>query len=494
MHVLSVSAESLMDLAERWYVPLRHQASRIHLPLNNLGEHSDGRNGCQFSERFLQILWNEERFDPDRRTVAGQTLEIVSAGTWNVGGGPDFRDAVLRLDGRIVRGDVEVHRHEGDWFRHGHHRDENYDQVILHAVWEPEHGTGPTGVPVFAIRQHLQRPWRELLEELQTDIYPYARKVPSGECALRWALSDDDAVGTILEVAGLARFEDKTLRLERRAASAGMDQALYEGLFEALGYKLNKHPFRRLAEAVPLRVLKDSPDDCSREALLFGAAGLLPDPSAEPVLPRWRRHVGQLWDRWWQSGGTPLQLTWTRAGLRPFNTPERRLAAGVELLNRVDADPCAWLLRLADDTPDPQELVRALRRSFAFRSDWEHSKDYTTALKRPGQLIGAGRADDIIVNILLPFLCFLGRDRRDQRLVTLAHEALRLVGPLQNNRMLREATHRFFMPPTRAKTIVRSACRQQGLLEIYRSFCMTLSMDCASCPFISSGEVAQQGF
>jgi len=69
-----------------------------------------------------------------------------------------------------------------------------------------------------------------------------------GRCAgaLR-ALSTAD-LDELLRQAALARLERKAGDLEARARQAGWEQALWEGLLRALGYKHNVWPMLRLGE------------------------------------------------------------------------------------------------------------------------------------------------------------------------------------------------------------------------------------------------------
>jgi hypothetical protein len=100
-------------------------------------------------------------------------------------------------------------------------------------------------------------------------------------------------------------------------------------------------------------------------------------------------------------------------------------------------------------------------------------------------LLGQARIRDIVVNVLLPALHAAGLKRQDERLGVLARETYLATPKLQDNRLLKEAAHRFFVPPSRAKSVLRKAAVQQGLLEVYRSFCLALGVDCENCPFIT---------
>ncbi|HKB58238.1 MAG TPA: DUF2851 family protein, partial [Lacunisphaera sp.] len=96
------------------------------------------------AERVVQKIWLRGDFDHCRAVLAdGRKLEIRSAGTWNLLGGPDFRGASLIIAGQSVTGDVEVHFHATDWRAHGHGEDPAYDKVALHVVLFPPGAAEP---------------------------------------------------------------------------------------------------------------------------------------------------------------------------------------------------------------------------------------------------------------------------------------------------------------------------------------------------------------
>ena len=282
----------------------------------------------------------------------------------------------------------------------------------------------------------------------------------------------------------MARFEDKTMRLQRRAAIVGGDQAIYEEFFGALGYKANRDAFRALARAVPLSDLRAAGGEEEREALLFGAAGLLPDPSRTRVLPQWQDRVRRLWDLWWRLDRPATGICWRRGGMRPTNTPERRLAAGILFLERCALAPEDFLLGRARVAHQGRELLRTLGDALDTRSPWEGAVHFGAALRRSARLLGKARVLDISVNVFLPALRARGERDGCDALSDLARDAYLLAPRMQTNRLLTEASHRFFVPPSRARTMLGRAALQQGLIEIYRSFCLALDGDCASCPFV----------
>ena len=74
------------------------------------------------SERALAQLWLTKT-GRRLKTTDGRALRVIYPGRPAPGHGPDFRDALVELDGRRLSGPVELHRTPADWTRHGHHLD-----------------------------------------------------------------------------------------------------------------------------------------------------------------------------------------------------------------------------------------------------------------------------------------------------------------------------------------------------------------------------------
>lgn len=121
---------------------------------------------------------------PDRtglKTQAGEHLIVLDPGSRNDGPGPDIRDAVIALDGRILSGMVEMHVSPQDWFTHGHDRNVAYEDVILHVV--NRKGRGPD-LPTLIVRDVPQVGWCRARRPLTAgelylaaaDRYRYKRK------------------------------------------------------------------------------------------------------------------------------------------------------------------------------------------------------------------------------------------------------------------------------------------------------------------------------
>ena len=87
-------------------------------------------------ERMIQQIWNENSILPQNlKTIDDIHLQILKPGKWNLAEeGPDFKDASISLDGKVIHGDIEIHFEEKDWWAHGHEQDPAYKKVILHVI------------------------------------------------------------------------------------------------------------------------------------------------------------------------------------------------------------------------------------------------------------------------------------------------------------------------------------------------------------------------
>ena len=94
------------------------------------------------SEAQLALLWRRRAARSRAlRTEGGRRVLVLYPGRPGVTAGPDFRNALLLVEGAgLVQGDVELHLRQGDWRAHGHHSDPNYNGVALHAALYPDAG------------------------------------------------------------------------------------------------------------------------------------------------------------------------------------------------------------------------------------------------------------------------------------------------------------------------------------------------------------------
>lgn len=110
-------------------------------------------------EDFLHHVWLYKKFDfTNLQTTNKETLTIIRIGDYLQQAGPDFFNAQIVIDNQKWAGNVEIHVKSSDWYLHHHEQDKNYDNVILHVVWE--HDTeifrkDNSEIPVFEIKKYV---------------------------------------------------------------------------------------------------------------------------------------------------------------------------------------------------------------------------------------------------------------------------------------------------------------------------------------------------
>ena len=246
--------------------------------------------------------------------------------------------------------------------------------------------------------------------------------------------------------------------------------------------------FRRLATELPLEQLRHFETEEDLEAALFGAAGLLPDSTMQTLLPEMEDRAQNLWHRWWTLGAPKIAISWNHASARPLNSPCRRLAAGVKWLRLTEFQPMRWLQKFATMAQSPRLLLDVLYQTDYDLPHWRGCQNFQTAVKPEAALLGHQRIADIIANVFLPALCASNIAGYTEEAASLAKAAFLMMPPMQGNRSLTEAAHRFLTPPSRSKEVLKRASHQQGLLDIYHNFCQNLGHDCSKCPFANIGQ------
>lgn len=474
------------EMVHFWYHVLCNRDAGPQITGISLGEHNSIGYGCQFTERFLQALWNEKMVKSGLKTTDGLDVLIRSPGTWNVAGGPDFRDAVIEIGGERHRGDVEIHRSVSDWHAHGHSGDPAYSHVILHVVWRAGQSDTANLPPTLELAGSVTGDFETFNEKLVLENYPYGRQVAPGYCAKHLQEMDDTWVRALFRTSGLARLTRKAVAMLEAIAASGSAQTLYAGFMRAMGYHKNQKAFQTLAASMPIARLNAARTASRKAALLWGASGLLPDPSSTPVDALLSESTMKLWNDWWKMGEYPIEINWHRDGIRPLNTPERRLAGACRWLMTCDFSPEQHLQKIMNQCSDGKDLWRQLDQSLQISDEWETCMTFGCSLKKPVNLIGASRRNDIVVNVFLPFIYALGLKNRQKEVIHLAENGWLNAPKLQSNRILTEATHRLLFPPSRCKTVLCHACEQQGAMEIYQAMCVSCGCVCGDCEFSSA--------
>jgi hypothetical protein len=439
-------------------------------------------------EGFLYHLWVERPFASSAlRTVDGRTVEIIEKGVRNNDAGPDFLNALVKVDEQLKRGDVEIHPVAGDWYAHGHHRDPKYNRVILHvvtlncpAVFRTVNAAGEL-IPTLNMDDYLEKSAEELEQEMQADSPPLVK-----ECAL--SRQNSTVIRHVIEKAGDVRFSIKSDRYLEGLATQSWDQLFYLSLLEALGYAKNQIPFRRLAEILPVdhiwSLIWNDPGELAllkSEAYLFGAAGLLPSQvcGESLPLPLYINKLEELWlDFPLRQKIVPMKAAaWQFFRLRPANFPSRRVAAAAAFICQFRdigfVDTFAKVMNNSEASA--KALIHELESMFILNGQGFWADHFSFDDERHLQpvefaLLGSERARDIVINIVLPGMFAFARESSDGRLQNTIREIYKKYPRHTPNELTRLMSRQLFGVEQKAK-IVNSARLQQGLIQLSKEIC-----------------------
>jgi len=302
----------------------------------------------QVSERLIQEIWMRGEFDTARmHALSGKLVRIINSGEWNHLDGPDFLSAELEIDGRRVRGDVEIHFQETDWTVHRHHLDPAYDEVVLHVVlFPPAGGCDPVrtcrGYTIETVAL-LDLLWYDLEEYAFNNAFASTPGGAVGEVLEELLSLSLDGRREMLFRYARRRWDQKVHFAGLRIDRLGFEGACHSTTLEVLGYSRNRAPMLAVAECHPIE---------SWATL---------DP--EEVLER---------------GG----FRWRRKGVRPANQPERRLRQYAQFA----IDGRAWVDRL---------------RAWAAQFDFSGRREYPVVVREVRKRIGLSRSRrDLLRHVL----------------------------------------------------------------------------------------------
>lgn len=226
-------------------------------------------------EEFLHYLWKFKKFDPlNLKTFNGEEITIINVGQYLELAGPDFFNAQITIGNQKWAGNVEIHIKSSDWYVHHHERDEVYENVILHVVWE--HDTeifrkNNTEIPVLELKKYVDA---VTITNYQSLISPKSWIF----CEKQLKEIDGFTINNWLERLFFERLERKSKPIFELLVQTKHDweAVLFCLLAKNFGLNTNGEIFSKIAQSIPFSVIrKESFEVENLEALLLGSAGLL---------------------------------------------------------------------------------------------------------------------------------------------------------------------------------------------------------------------------
>jgi len=194
-------------------------------------------------------------------------------------------------------------------------------------------------------------------------------------------------------------------------------------------------------------------------------------------------------------GESPLtRADWAFAGIRPANSPWRRIAPLAGLLARHHEAGLFAAFTAAVEKVALTPCNKGFSKTNANRlSDFfcteaagyfaDHYSPGGKKLSRPQQLIGAARSREIVVNIGIPVGLLFARSSDSLALEAALNWLLSSGQRASDNRLMRFMRHYIFGDNADMLKAITSDKHTQGLIQVYQDYCTQNENNCLGCPF-----------
>lgn len=399
-------------------------------------------------EKLLQFIWQFGYYNnSDLTTTEGDKLSIVFPGTPNKNGGPDFTAAKLKIGDATFFGNVELHLKTSDWEKHHHQTDAQYNNVILHVVFQ--HDKKLThAIPVFELEPRIST---LLLERynflLNADSFVPCYASIASVANLTWVSWKER-----LLVERLTRKSAQVLSLLTESNNH-WEETLWWLLARNFGIKVNADAFEAMAKSIPLNVLAKHQSSIHQlEALLFGQAGLLNAEFEEEYPKLLQREYSYLQKK---LSLTPVFISLQFLRMRPVNFPTVRLAQLAAFIHSS--------VHLFSKLLESKEVaeVKALFE-VTVNDYWHYHYTFQQASPFKKKTLGEDAIDNIIINTVVPVLFAYGLRQKEERHKNKALRWLEEVEGEENS-----ITKGFAALGVKSRTAYDS----QALIELRNEYC-----------------------
>ncbi len=404
-------------------------------------------------EDFIHFLWKYRLFNTSQLyTTRDLAVEILNTGTANMDAGPDFSAARIKIDDTLWVGNVEIHINSSDWYKHGHHNDDAYNNIILHVVMNHDKEiTDKAGndLPVVELRNFFD----------MALFYKYKQIISSKAwiaCENYIEQTDNFIVVNWLNRLLVERLENKSNEIHQffKYFENDWDQTFYYFLARNFGFKVNASPFALLAQNTPFRILARHRDDLTQlEAILFGQAGLLEQDFADAYPTLLKREYTFLRHKY---NLKPMESAlWKFAKLRPSNFPTLRIAQFARLIHQSN-----HLFSKITDNGSIDDLASLFIAQCS--PYWSNHYRFDKASAPKPKNLGTSAIENIMINTLVPLKFVYGSETLQP---TIRDQAINLITelPAEQNNIIRK-WHQVGLKP-------QNAGESQALIELKKYYC-----------------------
>ena len=413
------------------------------------------------NEDFLHFIWKFQLFNfLELKGTVGQAIRIKKSGLHNLNAGPDFLNAQVYIDDMLWCGHVEIHVKSSDWYAHNHHKDANYDTVVLHVVYsddKPLVRSDGQVIPTLVLKDKIPDKYLNRYDAL----YHSIANIP---CAYALPTLSEEFWEAYADRLIVERLEDKMASIHTLFVEANSDyqETFYQLLAYALGLKINALQMLDLAKSCPLKLLKKKSDKREVvEALLYGQAGLLARKFKDQEVLNWQKHH-QFYQKKYLL--EPINANnWKFFRLRPASFPTLRISLLADFVVQ-EKDVFEQIINFVS--------VNNVRACFNLKGSnyWNYHYVFDKKVARHNCSIGKSTFDILLINAVLPFAFFYARKKGDEEKMQRILNAYRDI-KAEDNRVIKMYKE--------SKVPVKTALMSQALIHLNRHYC--IERKCLNC-------------
>jgi hypothetical protein len=353
------------------------------------------------NEKLFQYIWQFRHFNlSELTTVENEPLQIIHPGTLNTNQGPDFLNAKIKIGNTIWAGSIELHLRSSDWKNHKHSGDKNYNNVILHVVWQDNIGL-QLPFPTLELQSKISKLLLAKYDELMnTNAFIACQNNIHKIEPFIWNAWKDRLLAE--------RLEDKAQRIFEyiQINHNHWEETFWWLLARNFGIKVNSDAFEKIAQSLPINILAKHKNQIHQtEALLFGQAGLLETDFKEA-------YPSMLQKEYWFCKSkyqlTPIQIPLHFLRMRPSNFPTVRLAQLAMLIH--NSSHLFGQIRDSNSLKDVKALLNVTAND---HWHYHYTLDEASAFKEKN--IGTQMINNILINTIVPVLFAYGQYHKEQQ-------------------------------------------------------------------------------
>lgn len=401
-------------------------------------------------EDVLQHIWRFGLFrQQGLKTHDGRALHIQKRGLWNSNSGPDFSNALIDIDGITWAGNVELHVRSSDWDLHKHSKDDAYKNVILHVVLEHNTKLHPAEIPILELKGLIHESFLANFEQLMHS----GEKIPCGNSIKG---IQEEKLNWWLERVLIERLESKTERIFQILdfSNGDWEETSFQVVARYFGAPLNADPFEQLARKVSIRaIMKERYSLAHIEALMYGAANLIPEKSEDQYVQQLSKNAAHLLKK---HAIKPMEGgVFKFFRVRPPGFPTMRLA---QLSAFVTTNPALFSLIVGRKSSKEWQKLLHMQVSDYWQ---KHYKFDDSIIEHKAKRL-RHLEQVLFINVIAPIAYAYGIQTSDQELKEYALRILEDLDAEKNN-----ITRTFSAYGIKAKNALQS----QALIELKSKYC-----------------------